>query len=91
MFKLAVTALMLFACASTAMSSKNRVLVLLESPAMKQTHSVFLKSLEDRGFEVTLKRADDANLNLIKLGEFVYDHLIVFAPGVQGKFLNPSV
>jgi oligosaccharyltransferase complex subunit beta len=91
MFKLLAAAMLLAALASTA-PTKNRVLVLLESPALKQTHSIFLKSLEDRGFQVTLKRADDANLALIKFGEFVYDHLIIFAPGVQdfGGSLNTA-
>ena len=84
MFKILAAALLLTALASTAAGpTKNRVLVLLESPALKQSHSIYLKSLEDRGFQVTLKRADDSNLALIKFGEFVYDHLIIFAPGVQ--------
>jgi oligosaccharyltransferase complex subunit beta len=83
MFKLFAAALLLIAVAAAAGPTKNRVLVLLESPALKQSHSVYLKSLEDRGFQVTLKRADDSNLALIKFGEFVYDHLVIFAPGVQ--------
>jgi oligosaccharyltransferase complex subunit beta len=86
MLKLLAAAFLLLALAS-AVPTKNRVLVLLESPSLKQSHSIFLKSLEDRGFQVTLKRADDANLALIKFGEFVYDHLVIFAPGVQGKLL----
>ena len=83
MFKILAAALLLTALATAAGPTKNRVLVLLESPALKQSHSIYLKSLEDRGFQVTLKRADDSNLALIKFGEFVYDHLIIFAPGVQ--------
>lgn len=45
---------------------------------------VFLFS--DRGFDITFKTADDPSLSLIKYGQFVYDHLIIFAPSVEGKF-----
>lgn len=37
----------------------------------------------DRGFSLTYKLADDANLVLSKYGEFLYDHLIIFAPSVE--------
>uniref|UniRef100_A0A7E4VUX7 Dolichyl-diphosphooligosaccharide--protein glycosyltransferase 48 kDa subunit n=1 Tax=Panagrellus redivivus TaxID=6233 RepID=A0A7E4VUX7_PANRE len=82
MLKLAAALLLLVAVAQTA-PAKNRVLVLLESPAAKQTYSIFLKSLETRGYVLTVKRAEDANLQLFKYGEFVYDHLVIFAPSVQ--------
>ena len=91
MFKLLAAALLLLSITASASPPKNRVLVLLESPALKQTHSIYLKFLEDRGFQVTLKRADDSNLALIKYGEFVYDHLIIFAPGVLGKFISTYI
>lgn len=32
---------------------------------------------------MTFKLADDANLVLSKYGEFLYDHLIIFAPTVE--------
>ena len=40
----------------------------------------------DRGFDITFKTADDPSLSLIKYGQFLYDHLIIFSPSVEGKF-----
>lgn len=36
----------------------------------------------DRGYTLTFKLADDANLVLSKYGEYLYKNLIVFAPSV---------
>lgn len=58
-------------------------LVLLDNLAIKETHSMFFKSLQERGYTLTFKSADDANLVLTKYGEFLYEHLIVFAPSVE--------
>ena len=41
--------------------------------------------LIDRGFEITYKSSDDSSLQIIKYGEYLYDHIIVFAPGTKGK------
>lgn len=43
-------------------------------------------SFSDRGFDLTFKTADDPSLSLIKYGQFLYDHLIIFSPSVEGKF-----
>ncbi|XP_067006615.1 dolichyl-diphosphooligosaccharide--protein glycosyltransferase 48 kDa subunit [Anabrus simplex] len=58
-------------------------LVLLDNLAIKETHSMFFKSLQERGYSLTYKSADDANLLLSKYGEFLYQHLIIFAPSVE--------
>ncbi|KAI8500462.1 PREDICTED: dolichyl-diphosphooligosaccharide--protein glycosyltransferase 48 kDa subunit-like [Branchiostoma belcheri] len=60
-----------------------RTLVLLDNLAIKESHSVFFKSLADRGFDLTFKTADDSSLALIKYGEFLFEHLIIFAPSVE--------
>jgi len=60
-----------------------KTLVLLDSHFIKETHSRFFRALKDRGFELTFKTADDSSLSLIKYGEFLYDHLILFAPSVE--------
>lgn len=44
---------------------------------------MFFKSLQDRGYDLTYKTADDANLALFKYGEFLYKNLIIFAPSVE--------
>lgn len=49
-----------------------------------------LVSFTDRGYSLTFKIADDASLILSKYGEYLYEHLIVFAPSVEefGGTLN---
>uniref|UniRef100_UPI0035902ECA dolichyl-diphosphooligosaccharide--protein glycosyltransferase 48 kDa subunit n=1 Tax=Myxine glutinosa TaxID=7769 RepID=UPI0035902ECA len=60
-----------------------KTLVLLDNMAIKETHSMFFRSLADRGFELTYKTADDPALSLIKYGEFIYEHLVIFSPSVE--------
>ncbi|XP_039364508.1 dolichyl-diphosphooligosaccharide--protein glycosyltransferase 48 kDa subunit-like [Mauremys reevesii] len=60
-----------------------RTLVLLENINLRDTHSLFLRSLADRGFDLTFRTADDPGLSLIKYGEFLYDNLIIFSPSVE--------
>jgi hypothetical protein len=69
-----------------------RMLVLLDNYGIRETHSNFFKSLKDRGFQLTYKAADDADLTLSKYNEYIYDHLILFSPNVVGKYLatNPK-
>jgi oligosaccharyltransferase complex subunit beta len=59
-----------------------RLLVLLDNYGIRETHSIFFKSLKDRGFQITYKAADDADLTLSKYSEYIYDHLILFSPNV---------
>jgi oligosaccharyltransferase complex subunit beta len=62
-----------------------RMLVLLDNYGIRETHSTFFKSLKDRGFQLTYKVADDADLALTKYNEYLYDHLILFSPNVVGN------
>ncbi len=47
---------------------------------------IMFLSFLDRGFDITFKTADDPSLSLIKYGQFLYDHLIIFSPSVEGTF-----
>lgn len=49
------------------------------------SHDIFKLSFSDRGFDLAFKTADDPSLSLIKYGQFLYDHLIIFAPSVEGN------
>ncbi|OCT71102.1 hypothetical protein XELAEV_18038011mg [Xenopus laevis] len=60
-----------------------RTLVLMENINLRETHSLFFRSLSDRGFDLSFKTADDPSLSLIKYGEFLYDNLIIFSPSVE--------
>ncbi|XP_032514157.2 dolichyl-diphosphooligosaccharide--protein glycosyltransferase 48 kDa subunit [Danaus plexippus] len=57
-------------------------LVLVDNLNIRETHSLFFKSLQERGYSLTFKLADDANLVLSKYGEYLYKNLVVFAPSV---------
>jgi len=78
-------------CLVGASVADKKVLVLLENLAVKETHSIYFKTLVDAGFDLTFKGADDATLNIKKYGEFLYDHLVVFAPTVEEFGGNLSV
>uniref|UniRef100_A0A4W5KVQ6 Dolichyl-diphosphooligosaccharide--protein glycosyltransferase 48 kDa subunit n=1 Tax=Hucho hucho TaxID=62062 RepID=A0A4W5KVQ6_9TELE len=60
-----------------------KTLVLLDNLTIRDTHSIFFRSLADRGFDLSFKTADDPSLSLIKYGQFLYDHLIIFSPSVE--------
>ena len=60
-----------------------RILVLVDNLNIRETHSIFFKSLQARGHVLTIKSADDQSLALTRFGEPLYEHLIVFSPGVD--------
>lgn len=64
-------------------STPKKTLVLLENFYIRDTHSIFFDDLKSRGYQLTFKLADDPNLALSKFGEYLYDHLIIFAPSVE--------
>ncbi|CAJ0960140.1 unnamed protein product, partial [Mesorhabditis belari] len=66
-----------------AIALADRVLVLVDDIKIKETHSIFLKNLEDRGHKVTVKLADDNTLSVFKFGELAYENLVLFAPSVE--------
>lgn len=66
-----------------ASGNGKKTLVLLENLSIRETHSVFFSDLKSRGYHLTFKMADDANLALSKYGEYLYDNLIIFAPSVE--------
>ena len=70
---------------SSLINANGETLVLLDNLAIRETHSQFFKSLQDRGYQLTFKSADDPGLTLIKYGEYLYKHLILFSPSVEGN------
>jgi len=61
----------------------DRILVILDELKEKKDYSIFFKSLEDRGFDLTYASASDEKLEIIKYEESLYDHLILLAPETQ--------
>ena len=74
---------MMLVTAGMAEAEGSRVLVLLENLTVKETHSIYFKSLMDAGFDLTYKVADDSGLQIKKYGQYLYEHIIVFAPSVE--------
>lgn len=72
-----------FLCIFTFVNANGPTLVLLDNLAIKETHSIFFRTLQDGGYTLTFKLADDANLQLEKYGEYLYKHLIIFAPTIE--------
>jgi oligosaccharyltransferase complex subunit beta len=58
-------------------------LVLVDNLNTRETHSIFFKSLTERGHKLTFKSADDSTLALTKYGDFLYEHLVLFCPSVE--------
>lgn len=67
---------------SVALAGK-KTLVLVDNWSLRETHSIFFRTLREKGYDLTFKTADDASLALVKYGEFLYDHLILFSPSVE--------
>lgn len=59
------------------------ILVLVDDLAIKSSHSIFFKTLTDRGFDLDFKLAHDPKLALQRYGQYLYDGLILFAPSVD--------
>ncbi|XP_071531387.1 dolichyl-diphosphooligosaccharide--protein glycosyltransferase 48 kDa subunit [Panulirus ornatus] len=77
MLRLAVLAV----CVASALGVNT--LVLVDTLATRETHSIFLKSLQERGHDVSVKAADDPTLQLSRYGEYIYQNLLILAPGVE--------
>ncbi|VDK43659.1 unnamed protein product [Anisakis simplex] len=73
----------LFSLCLVTFVNSHRILVLVDNLNIRETHSIFLKSLAERSHKLTVKAADDPSLALTKHGERLYEHLILFAPGVD--------
>ena len=81
--ELAFLLLVLAAVAECKSATSKKTLVLIENLSMRDTHSIFFNDLSIKGYQLTYKLADDPNLALSKYGEYLYDHLIIFAPSVE--------
>ena len=75
--------LSLIVAVSTAAKGHKKTLVLLENLYLKDTHSIFFSELEQRGFQLVFKLADESSLSLAKYGEYIYENVIIFAPSVE--------
>jgi len=68
--------------ATFAASKKDRALLIVESDAIKLTHVLLIRNLFMQ-FEVTMKHADDPELQFLKYGIKMYQHIFVLAPSTE--------
>ena len=62
--------------------ARDKALLLLDSKVFYRTHTYMLNNLESQ-FQLTIKMADDADLQIIKYGLKMYQHIFVFAPSTE--------
>ncbi|KAL2017371.1 hypothetical protein VTK56DRAFT_2251 [Thermocarpiscus australiensis] len=80
----------LFAAVVSALStSGNRLLVILDDVADKDSYSIFFADLQSRGFQLSFETPKSESLALFHLGERVYDHLILLPTKTKG--LGPNL
>jgi len=68
---------------SDAAPAGKKVLAILDNPRIRSTHSIFFNHLTERGFTVDFVGTEDRSAKLRKYGEWLYDHLVVFAPSAS--------
>ncbi len=83
-------ALLVTLCLGVSLSnaSQQKALVLLEDLALKSTHSLYFKAIQDDGFDLTFRRVDDKSLRLREWDQWLYDKLVIFAADVAGRFTH---
>jgi oligosaccharyltransferase complex subunit beta len=68
-----------------------RTLVVVDNLAVKDTHSIFFKSLTDRGHVLSFVDTDANAIPLQKYGEYLYENVIVFAPKIDDSLDSDAV
>lgn len=71
----------LFINAATAQKptiEKNKVIVVLDNLAIRDSHSIYFRNLEEQGFKLEYKHISQ-DIKLIEFGEYLYDQMIFFA------------
>jgi oligosaccharyltransferase complex subunit beta len=69
--------------AQTQKQPGRNTLVLLDDLQIKSTHSIFFRSLEEKGHSLHFFEASSPDLQLSKYGDYLYDNLVIFAPQVE--------
>ncbi|GJQ12521.1 hypothetical protein GpartN1_g4312.t1 [Galdieria partita] len=62
-----------------------KVLVVVDDKHLYQSHSVLFTTLEEKGYQLTVKTAQDSNLSLTSEdGEYLFSHLFLLCPKTFG-------
>eukprot|EP01114_Cavostelium_apophysatum_P017986 TRINITY_DN5466_c0_g1_i2.p1 TRINITY_DN5466_c0_g1~~TRINITY_DN5466_c0_g1_i2.p1 ORF type:complete len:432 (-),score=105.23 TRINITY_DN5466_c0_g1_i2:46-1341(-) len=80
---LLVAAILCLSAIAQQESAGKRILAVLENSGIKSSHSIFFAYLQERGFTIDFVGSSDRNIKFQKYGEYLYDHLILFAPSAS--------
>ncbi|OLN96674.1 Dolichyl-diphosphooligosaccharide-protein glycosyltransferase subunit wbp1 [Colletotrichum chlorophyti] len=86
---LSLCLLLLAATVHAVSVTGGRLLAVLDDVSEKEGYSKFLGDLESRGFTITYETPKSDSLQLFKLGERVYDHVLLFPSKIKG--LGPNL
>jgi len=75
--------LLLLCLTGSVFGGVRRVLVILDSAILKETHSLFLGQLATLGFAADVRLAEDPGLALKRYGEYLYDDMILLTPTAE--------
>jgi len=70
-------------CVLSVATAKESVVVIVDTNARIESHSLFINQLTASGFKTEVKQVDDPTLILKKYGEFLYDHIVLLAPNTE--------
>lgn len=73
-------------CLEAVTAADKKVLVLYGASNIKDTHSQFIKGLQDKGLKVDLKSVKDSDLKLKDYDTWLYDALVLFAPKAASRW-----
>ena len=76
--------ILLICAVLTFQASAQKVLVLVDDPLLRSTHSLYFSDLTSRGYDIAFKSASDRKLQLKDWDDWLYDKIVIFAPSATG-------
>lgn len=71
----------------TAANTRPKVLVLLDSLSMQETHSKFLQNLNAKEFDVTVAAIDTGSIQLRQWDEWLFDRLVIIGGSKSSMYI----
>lgn len=75
---------LLLIAAIISRAAADKILVVVDDPLIRNTHSQYFSDLIGRGHDVAIRSAGDKKLQLKDWDEWLYDKLVLFAPRADG-------
>jgi hypothetical protein len=74
-------------CIAPATAANQKVLVLLDSLEMQDTHSKFLQNINPRAFDVTVGTVDTKSINLKEWDSWLFHKLVIIGGATSKPFV----